>query len=165
MNFVLLTWALCGGLFIYAFLANFRTMLLMPQYEKPIDSAQEILDRGMIPFVTYSGDYWKQFLLESPNPIYQKLGEITVVPKDNAERLKMINESVLVANTHVYMGRLTSYLKSKGNLHGSKEILEGTSSFGGDILNKKWSHGEEYSYHLMLFHQVRQLFQNTQKIV
>ena len=50
--------ALCGGLFIYAFLANLRTMLLMPQYEAPIDSAQDILDRGMIPFVGDGGEFY-----------------------------------------------------------------------------------------------------------
>jgi hypothetical protein len=79
MNFVLLTWALCGGLFIYAFLTNFRTMLLMPQYEKPVDSAQDILDRGMIPFVIDGGDYLRDHLLQSSTSAYQKLGEIVVV--------------------------------------------------------------------------------------
>ena len=50
-------------------------MLLMPQYEKPIDSAQEIRDRGLIPFVAPNFGYLKQFLLDSPNTVYQKLGE------------------------------------------------------------------------------------------
>ena len=72
MNFVLITWALFGGLFIYAFLANFRTILLMPQYEKPIDSAQDVLDRGMIPFVDNGGEWLRDHLLQSSVPTYQK---------------------------------------------------------------------------------------------
>jgi apolipoprotein N-acyltransferase len=106
MNFVLITWALCGGLFVYAFLANFRTMLLMPQYEKTIDSAQDILDRGMIPFVLYGGYYYRGFLLQSSNPTYKKLGEIAVVPKDRDQWLKMISEGIHGANTHVFLGFL-----------------------------------------------------------
>ena len=108
MNFILLTWALCGGLFVYAFLANFRTMLLMPQYEKPIDSAQVILDRGMILFVIYGGEYYKQFLQQSSNLAYQKLGENVVVSKDYDQYLKMHKEEVQGANTHVFLGCLDS---------------------------------------------------------
>ena len=100
MNFVLITWALFGSLFIYAFLANFRTMLLMPQYEKPVDSAQDVLDRGMIPFVNVGGDYWRDQLLQSSNPTYKKLGEILVVPKDWDQFEKMVREDIQEGNTH-----------------------------------------------------------------
>ena len=106
MKLVLITWALVGGQFIYAFSANFRTMLLMPQYEAPVDSAQDVLDRGMTLFVTYSGEYYKQFLLQSSNPAYQKLGENVVIPKDYDQYLKMHKEDVQGANTHIFLGCL-----------------------------------------------------------
>ena len=164
VNFVLLTWALFGGLFIYAFLANFRTMLLMPQYEKPVDSAQDVLDRGMIPFVVDGGDYWKPFLLQSSNPVYQKLGEIVIVPKDYDQHEKMLRE-VQGSNTHVYLGQFSfvvNYISWDGSIsgkyHESKEVLEGTNPFVGDIVNKKWSLSEEYSYHYLLFQQVKPFF-------
>ena len=159
MNFVLLTWALFGGLFIYAFLAKFRTMLLMPQYGKPVDSAQDILDRGMIPMVIDGGDLYRDHLLQSSNPAYQKLGKIVVVPKDWDQYLKMMKEDILVANTHVYLGVLDNDDRALGKFHSSKDVLEGLIPSGGDILNKKWSLGEEYSYHLLLFHQVGNKFQ------
>ena len=162
MNFVLITWALFGGLFIYAFLANFRTMLLMPQYGKPLDSAQEILDRGMIPIVMEGADFWKHHLLESSNPVYQKLGEIVVVPKDYDTVIKMAREDIQGGNTHVFLSSITyvvEWVSFDGNIsgeyHESKEVLEGTNPLYGDILNKKWALGEEYSYHLLLFHQVK----------
>jgi hypothetical protein len=155
MNFVLLNWALCGGLFVYAFLANFRTMLLMPQYEKPVNSAQDVLDRGMIPFVWERGAYFRDHLLQSTNPTYQKLGEIVVVPKDYEQYWNMMKEDVLLANTHVYLGYLNFDDKSLGKFHESKDVLEGISKSGGNIVNKKWSLGEEFSYHLLVFQQVR----------
>ena len=160
MNFVLLTWAMCGGIFIYFFLANYRTMLLMPQYEKPVDSAQDILDRGMTPFVMDGGDYWKQLLLHSPNPAYQKLGKIVVVPKDYEQLVQMVKEDIQGANSHVYLGSIAfvNWISFDGDVsgtfHESKDALEGTNPFIGNIVNKKWSLGEEFSCHLLLFHQV-----------
>ena len=161
MNLVLITWALCAGLFIYAFLANFRTMLLMPQYAKPVDSAQEILDRGMIPIVDDGGLYWKHFLLQSSIPTYQKLGEIAVVPEDTDQRYKMVREDIQGANTHVFLGSIT-WVSFDGKYHESKDVLEGNNPFIGDIVNKKWSLGEEYSYHLLLFNQVGTTFSSCQ---
>lgn len=153
-NFVLIIWALFGSLFVYFFLANFRTMLLMPKYGKPIDSAQDILDRGLIPFRESGGGYWKQFLLQSPNPAYQELGEILVIAKDWDHYYKMMEEDILVANTHVMLGFLDGYDRTLGKFHESKDTISGAGKGSVDILNKKWSLGEEYSYHLLLFHQV-----------
>ena len=73
MNFVLLTWLYFGGLLLHAFLCNFTVMLMLPQYGKPIDSAQDILDRGLIPFVDWGGEYYRDHLLQSTTPAYQKL--------------------------------------------------------------------------------------------
>jgi hypothetical protein len=126
----------------------------LQNYEKPIDSAQDILDRGMIPFIIDGGDYLKDHLLQSSNPVYQKLGEIVIVPKDYDQYEKMMKEDILVANTHVYLGALDNEERSWGKFHESKDVLEGENPFFGDIVNKKWSLGEEYSYHLLLLQQV-----------
>ena len=153
MNFVLITWALCGGLFLYAFLANFRTVLLMPQYEKPVDSAQDILDRGLIPILDTPFDIYH--LLHSPNSAYQKLGEIGVSFDNFDEYWKMVSEDIQGANTHVSLTILYGYDRELfGPFHESKEVLEGKNPFAGDIVNKKWSFAEEYSCHLLIFHQV-----------
>ena len=120
-NFVLLIWGLCGGLFIYAFLANFRTMLLMPQYEAPIDSAQDVLDRRMLPFVDDGGEYYRDHLLQSSNTVYQQLGKITIIPKDWDTLIQMTKQNILVENTHVYLGGALTY----EGFHVSNEVLEG----------------------------------------
>ena len=56
-NLVLLTWSIFGGVLLHGFLANFRVMLLRPVLEKPVDTAQEVLDRGMIPVTIDRGEY------------------------------------------------------------------------------------------------------------
>ena len=155
MNFVLITWAMFGGLFIYAFLANFRTMLLKPQYEAPVDSAQDILDRGLIPFVQYGGYLDRDHLLQSPNPAYQKLGAILYVPETFTD-FRRLREEIQGKNSHVFLGGdidWAAWLFGK-SFHESKEVIEGKNYFGGDIINKKWSLGEQYSYHLLVFQQV-----------
>ena len=122
-NFVLLIWGLCGGLFIYAFLANFRTILLMPQYEAPVDSAQDILDRGMIPFVINGGEVFRDHLLQSSNPVYQQLGKIIIIPKDYDTFTQMVREDIQGANTHVYLGTLYEEEREDGKFHASKDVL------------------------------------------
>ena len=46
-NMVLLLWCVCGGLLLHMLEANYLTMLLKPNYEKPIDSAEDVLERGL----------------------------------------------------------------------------------------------------------------------
>ena len=98
-NCVLLIWGLFGSVLVYAFLANFRTMLLMPVLEKPVDTAQDILDRGMIPFVIDGGQFYVDVLKESPNPVYQQLAGITVIPDNYNDWLKMFKDDVQDANS------------------------------------------------------------------
>ena len=45
MTFLL--WCVCGGLLLHMFESNYFTMLVKPVYEKPIDTAQDVLDRGL----------------------------------------------------------------------------------------------------------------------
>ena len=112
MNVVKITWGLFGGIFIYVFLANFRTMLLMPQYDKPIDSAQDVLDRGMIPFVDWGGDYYRDHLLQSSNPAYQTLGGVVVVPKDWDTCLIMYNKKKIGLQTLMFILELYMILRT-----------------------------------------------------
>ena len=137
-------------------------MLLRPQYEKPVDSVQDIIERGLIPFVNDDNYYIKDFLSQSPNPLFQQLGEMTVVPTDYEEFIRMIKEQIQGANTHVLMTLLHDYdYESSGfiksDFHKSKDYLEGNNPFGVNILNKKWEHSAAYDHHLLLYTQVGKL--------
>ena len=126
-------------------------MLLKPKYEKPIDSAQEVLDRGLIPF---GHGYYKIVLQSSSDPLYQQLGKKYLEITDPIAYEKLLIEGVLGKNTHVLLGFLHPHEKKYGKLYTSKEILEGALSYSVNILNKKWEYADAYSHHLQLLYQV-----------
>ena len=39
------------------FLANFHTMLLLPIHEKPVDTVDDVVERGLTPIVYPGGTY------------------------------------------------------------------------------------------------------------
>ena len=78
---VLLLWCVCGGLLAYMLEANFLTILLKPNYEKPINTAQDILDRGLEVMYTPGAESLKTTLMNSPYYITRTLAERTIVPK------------------------------------------------------------------------------------
>ena len=167
-RFVFLIWGLFGGCLVYFFLANFRTMLLSPQYEKPINTAQDVVDRGLIPFVVFEGQHYVHLLTKSSNPLYQQLGEITVVPADIPELDAMCRDDIQGANTHVFVGCyecIVIYNGRFGKYHKSKEAIAGTNPYVGNIMNKKWEYGEAYDHHLLLFHQVNLIYKIAAKNV
>ena len=44
---ILLLWCICGGFLLHMYESNYFTMLMKPTYEKPIDTAKDIIDRGL----------------------------------------------------------------------------------------------------------------------
>ena len=149
-NFVLLIWVLFGGVLLHSFLANFRVMLIMPVLEEPVDTAQDILDRGLIPLMHAGGGHYVEFLKESPIPAYQQLADIAVIPKDGNELQRMFDFEVLIAGTHVYLGAGIDL----GSRHVSKERLEGKSPWACWVVNKKWPLNDVLAVHLLRFQQV-----------
>ena len=155
-NFVLIFWAVLGSVICYAFLANFLTMLIKPVLEKPIDSVQDIVDRGMVPITNEGGQYWKDFLKSSPNPLYRQLSEITIVPKDYNEWFNLLKERILKDGTSVFLGiEIYGDELDPADFYKSKEVLEGNNYYTFWIVNKKWPLIEKLAHHIVLFQQVR----------
>ena len=46
-NMTLLLWCVCGGFLLHMLESNYLTMLMKPNYEKPVDTAQDILDKNL----------------------------------------------------------------------------------------------------------------------
>ena len=126
--------------------------MLKPQYEQPVDSAQDIIDRGLIPFSW--GEYYKIFLIQSPNPLYQQLGNKMVDYIDDATYDKMLKEDLLGANTHVMLGGLLKHELDYGKYHHSKEVLRGSDPNLVNVVNSIWEFRGAYNHHLLLYHQV-----------
>ena len=78
---VLMLWCVCGGLLLHMLEANYLNILLKPNYEKAIDSAEDILARGLS--VIYPPGYKStvEIMKNSPSKITRQLAERTIVPK------------------------------------------------------------------------------------
>ena len=77
----LLLWCVFGGLLLHMFEANFLTVLLKPNYEKAVDTPEEILDLGLGLIYPPGGESLVEMWKNSPDEITRKLAERTVVPK------------------------------------------------------------------------------------
>ena len=80
-NMVLLLWCVFGGLLAHMLEANFLTILLIPNYEKPIDTAEDLIDRGLALIYSPGGESKKEEMMNSPYYITRTLAERTIVPK------------------------------------------------------------------------------------
>ena len=61
--------------------ANYLTMLLKPNYEKAIDTAQDVLDTGLTVIYAPGTESMVEVLKNSPAKITRELAERTIVPK------------------------------------------------------------------------------------
>ena len=58
---IFLLWCVCGTFLLHMLESNYLTMLVKQNYEKPVDSAQDVLDRG---FTIIWFPYYDYFLEE-----------------------------------------------------------------------------------------------------
>ena len=61
--------------------SNYLTMLLKTNYEKPVDSAEDIIDRGLKVISGPGVESMVEMLKNSPLPLIRAFAERTVVPK------------------------------------------------------------------------------------
>ena len=155
-NLVLIIWSLLSSVIAYGFLANFRVMLLSPVLESPVDTPEQIIERGLTPFIEWNAKFYIDFLKESPSPVYHELAEIMAIPKDEVEETTMKIKDMFEAGTHVFLNSQMD--KKYGEHYKSKTILEGLSPWAVLIQNKKWTLNDEFAKHILRYQQVCNLF-------
>ena len=81
---VLLLWCVCGGFLFHILECNFLTILLKPNYEKPVDAPEDVLETGF-PVLWYPYfEYFKENAMkQNDSEIIRKLAERTIVAKVN----------------------------------------------------------------------------------
>ena len=102
IKLVLTSWALLGSFLMYFLLSDFRNKLLDPILEEPVETAEDVLERGLIPFLSDSEHFFREILKLSPNPVYRQLGNITIVPSDRPNLLKMLREDLVGAGVYIF---------------------------------------------------------------
>ena len=84
-NMVLLLWCVCGGLLLHMFQANYIPILSKPNYEDPVDTAQDVLDRGFRVIQLPETESKVEIFKNSPSNITRTLAERTIVTKVNSK--------------------------------------------------------------------------------
>ena len=166
--------------------ANYLTILLKPNYEKPVDSPEDIIDRGLTVIWPPGWEDYKDMLMNDTGygsrEINTKLAENTEVAKVifcYTEKLpfnfffknwshfdKLIQDLILKDGKAVIDDYKLTNLElkwAKENYdtawHRSKDIREGGDmNFASYMLNKKWALEEEFNNHMLRFQQVRGVY-------
>ena len=64
-NGLILLWTVVASYISMAFHSNIRAMLMIPVYEDPIDTTEDLFERGKILIIGPEGGYWREYLLGS----------------------------------------------------------------------------------------------------
>ena len=77
-NGLLLLWIVSAGFISMAFQSNIRAILMIPSYEEPVDSTDDLLRLGKIPIIGPEGGYWREYLLGSALAPERRAGQFTL---------------------------------------------------------------------------------------
>ena len=80
-NLVLLMWCVWGGFLLHILECNYLTVLVKPVYEKPIDTAEDIIERGLRTIYGPGRKSMLETLKSSPYPLTRTLAENTYLTK------------------------------------------------------------------------------------
>ena len=82
-NLILLFWCVCGGFLLHMFESNYFTMLMKPTYEKPVDSAEDIISRGLAVIWApgFEADRVREMTDSTVADWERQLAERAIVPK------------------------------------------------------------------------------------
>ena len=78
---IFLLWCVFGGLLLHFFECNLLDILLKTNYEKPVDSAQDVLDNNLTVIYTPGSESILEMMKNFHSDVHRKLAKRTVVPK------------------------------------------------------------------------------------
>ena len=112
---------------------------MRPNFEEPLDTAKQLVEKNITLYDAPGFDVWKQFLLESSIAEYNILGETFIIADDWHHFWNITEHDVIGAGTHAWMtGYLNWWELSLGRWYRSKEKVAGDNPYAGYLTNKKW---------------------------
>ena len=181
---IFLLWCVCGGFLLFFLECNFLTILVKPNYEKPVDTAKDVLDRGLTVVWYPYYEEWREMLLnQNLSQVTKDLAENTYVSKvsytymyftklifiskpfnyyikiskDWDDYEEKVKDWVIGSGSSVVEASvLGTYSElTFGRWHRSKGRKDyGSTPYGYYMLNKKWTLQEEFTNHMLRFQQV-----------
>ena len=130
-----------GGFILHFLLCNWLTVLLTPSYEDPVETANDLIERDIIPFYNPGGEIWRQFFAASSDPNYQEISRRLNLPKDWDEFEDMVGK---VTSTGMYasIGTVPPFWivpeEDFKDWYRSTETIAGDFPFSVHLSNKKW---------------------------
>ena len=135
-------------MFSHILLCNLLTTILRPNFEEPLDTSKQLVEKNIMLYDAHGTEVNKQFLLESTIPEYNILGEHYIIADDWDHYYYMTEHDVIGAGTHAVMVALLGHyvlslgenkeINSGRGWYRSKERLAGKYPYGGYLTNKKW---------------------------
>ena len=128
-----------GGFILHFLLCNFLTVLLTPSYEEPVDTAKDVIKRGIIPFNLPGREIWIQFFADSPDPIYQEISRRLVIAQDRDE-FDDLTRKVRSTGMYAQIGNVPIFTDEEEfkDWYRSAETISGDYPYQVHLSNKKW---------------------------
>ena len=112
---------------------------MRPNFEEPLDTAKQLVEKNITHFLWPGAEIWKQFLIESSIAEYRILGENTIIPNDWDHYNRITKYDVIGNGTHAIMSPfLWQEDLDLGTWYRSKEKLSGLYPYSGYLTNTKW---------------------------
>ena len=138
------------NVFRHILLCNLLTTILRPNFEEPLDTVKQLVERNIEIYTTPGSYFWKYFFQDSTIPEYKILGE-TLIIADNWDQYINISKHVHVAGTYALMTvTLPPMYQDMGRWHRSEEKVSGHYPYAGYLTNKKWHLNEVISFKLFV---------------
>ena len=79
---IFLMWCVCGGFLLFFLECNYLTILVKPNYEKPVDTARHVLDRGYTIIWMPGYEYYKEMAMkQNESAVFRDLAEAVYCSK------------------------------------------------------------------------------------
>ena len=139
-NLVFTIWAVFGGFILHFLLSNYLTVLLMPSYEEPVETAKDLIKRNIIPFLQPGQDIYIQFFADSLDPNYQEISRRFVIAKDWDEYFGDLQRKVISTGMYAAIGSIPWNVPKEefDDWYRSSEGLLGDFPYSFHLSNKKW---------------------------
>ena len=135
-------------------LCNILIVILRPNFEEPLDTAKQLVEKNITLYFEPGLDGSKQWLLDSPLKEYRILGENAIIADDMDNFNNITKHDALGAGTHAQLNYFVdvdevelgkTYHPEGTGWYRSKDTVPGDFPYAGYITNKKWHLNEVLS--------------------